>query len=552
MPTSALSVARPAFAGGASAAIATLVLAWAIAPAAMAEAQTQIVPEDRCDDPRPFSEPFSGPLWNGWGADVANTRFQSAASAGLSAADVPRLAVKWAYGFPNGHFASSQVTVAGGRLFLGAGPGAVYSIDADRGCTYWVFQTHHIVRTSISIGRIPGSEPARYAAYFGDLQSNVYAIDAETGSHLWTRRADTHSQARITGSPTLHAGRLYVPVTHLEEAVAASPAYECCTGRGHVVAYDVATGQEIWRTYMIDETPKPTRKNSAGTQMWGPAGAGVWNAPTVDVERGLLYVATGDAYTAPAAVESDAIVALDLKTGRKVWVKQLLGGDAWITGCADMRPDNPSPNCPDPLGPDFDFSQSAVFRRLASGKDVIAIFQKSGVVWGLDPSNRGEVLWQHELGVGDVYGAQFGSAADERVVYVASADPKKGAEVAGGIAALDMGTGRRMWYRRPPPRQCEGEPCIQAQAAALTAIPGVVFSASQNGVMRAYAAADGSIIWEHDTVREYETVNGLKARGGRIDGPGPVVVNGTVYFHSGYATTRGGVPGNVLLAFAAR
>ena len=314
------------------------------APLLAGSAWAQAAPEFTRCPATPFGDPLTGPMWNGWGGDTNNTRFQPAAAAGLTAADVPRLALKWAMGFPSGEFVSSQQTVVGGRIYIGTGPGGAMSLDAATGCVHWTFRAHAIVRTAITIGRVSGSTPPRYTAFFADLQANVYAIDAETGVHLWTKRADLHPQARITGAPTFYEGRLYVPVSSLEEAAAGSPTYECCTFRGNVVAYDAVTGQEVWRTYIIDEKPVPTKKNARGVQQWGPAGAAVWNAPTIDAKRGVLYVATGDAYTSPAADSTDSVVAMDLKTGKKVWVKQLTANDAWITGCADSRPTNPSIN----------------------------------------------------------------------------------------------------------------------------------------------------------------------------------------------------------------
>ena len=526
------------------------------APLLAGSAWAQAAPEITRCPATPFGDPLTGPMWNGWGGDTTNTRFQPAAAAGLTAADVPRLALKWAMGFPSGEFVSSQQTVVGGRIYIGTGPGGAMSLDAATGCVHWTFRAHAIVRTAITIGRVSGSTPPRYTAFFADLQANVYAIDAETGVHLWTKKADLHPQARITGAPTFYEGRLYVPVSSLEEAAAGSPTYECCTFRGNVVAYDAVTGQEVWRTYIIDEKPVPTKKNARGVQQWGPAGAAVWNAPTIDAKRGVLYVATGDAYTSPAADSTDSVVAMDLKTGKKVWVKQLTANDVWITGCADSRPTNPSINCPGAgqLGPDFDFAQSAILRPLPNGRTVLAIGQKSGVGWALDPDKKGAIVWQNEVGIGSIRGGMlFGSAADEQQVYFATSDTPHGAERAGGIAAVNLATGRRAWYVRPPAMKCDkpDDPrCIQGQSAAVTAIPGVVFSGATNGIMRAYSTTDGKVIWEHDTARDYQTLNGFKAKGGVIDGPGPTVVNGVVYLNSGYSTTRGGVPGNVMLAFS--
>jgi polyvinyl alcohol dehydrogenase (cytochrome) len=244
-------------------------------------------------------------------------------------------------------------------------------------------------------------------------------------------------------------------------------------------------------------------------------------------------------------------MALDLETGRKTWVKQLLANDAWVLGCE--RVSNPVANCPKPPGPDHDFAQSPILRDLPDGRSLLAIGQKSGVGWGLDPDKQGEIVWQHEVGLGSIRGGMvFGSAADERQVYFATSDIPHGPTRAGGLAAVNLATGERAWFVRPPALTCENPTnarCTQGQSAAVTAIPGVVFSGATNGIIRAYSTVDGRIIWEYDTVREYQTINRLKARGGYIDGPGPTVVNGVLYMNSGYQTNRGGMPGNVLLAF---
>ena len=497
----------------------------------------------------PLGDPMQGPMWNGWGSDLGNSRFQPATAAGLTAADVPRLRLKWAFGFPNATSAYAQPTVAGGRIYIGANAGYVYSLNAASGCVYWSFEAERGVRTAISIGPVSGANPPRYAVYFGDVEANVYALDAATGELLWRQRADPHPIARVTGAPTLYAGRLHVPVSSLEEATGVNPSYECCSFRGSVVTYDAATGELIWKTYTIPDEPRPTRTTSVGTQLWAPAGAAVWSSPTVDVARGVLYIATGDAYTSPAPEQSDAVMALDLETGRPVWTRQLLPGDAWIGGCAP-DPAERAENCPEELGPDFDFGSSPILRTFPDGHDLLVIGQKSGVGWALDPDAGGAVVWEHRVGQGTIDGGiLFGSAADDQLVYFPNNDSRLGAEAAGGLAAVRLATGERVWFMRPPPMQCGDEPCVQGQAAAVTVIPGVVFSGSTNGVMRAYSTTDGAIIWEQDTVLEYSAVNGVVAKGGRLGGPGPTVVNGVLYVTSGYAPF-GGDGGNVLLAFS--
>ncbi len=262
--------------------------------------------------------------------------------------------------------------------------------------------------------------------YFGDVKANVYAVDAETGAQLWTKSAESHPLARVTGAPVLFNGRLYVPVASFEEGSGPNPKYECCTFRGSVVAYDAANGEQIWKTYTIPEKPRPTKKNSVGTQLWGPAGAAVWSAPTIDAKRGALYVATGDAYTSPAADTSDAIMAFDLKSGIPLWTHQFTPNDAFLVGCPSGP--NTRDNCPDVGGPDFDFGNSPILRTLPNGKSVLVIGQKSGAAWAIDPDKDGALLWQHKVGSGSALGGvEWGSAADDQHGYFAVADQQLGA-----------------------------------------------------------------------------------------------------------------------------
>jgi polyvinyl alcohol dehydrogenase (cytochrome) len=501
------------------------------------------------------------PRWNGWGADVENSRLQSSKTAGLKPDDVPRLKLKWAFGVPNATAMYAQPAIAGGRLFVGSDNAVVYSINAQSGCVYWSFQAGAAIRTAMSVGPVNGQAGARYAVYFGDLNGAVYAVNAETGTLLWKQQADPHSLARITGAPTLYRGRLYVPVTGYEEAVAANPKYECCTFQGSVVAYDANSGAQIWKASTIAAPLTRTKQTSLGTQLWGPAGAGVWSAPTIDARTNSLYVATGDAFTAPAAATSDAIIAFDLDTGRMKWARQMTPDDAYIYGCGGARQ---SETCPSTQGPDFDFGASPILRTLPNGRRVLAAGQKSGVAWGIDPDKEGAVLWEHRIGKGSVTGGiAWGGAADDQVVYFTNNDGRLGPEEAGGLAAIRLATGERLWLTRPPiSPACEqaaatrggrggrggGPGCSAGQPAAPTLIPGVVFSASADGVMRAYDARDGRVIWEVNTVRPFQTINGVEGKGGTLNGPGPVIVDGILYVTSGYGGF--GTPGNVLLAFA--
>jgi len=496
------------------------------------------------------------PQWNGWGVGTANARFQSAARAALSAADVSRLRLKWAFAFPGDLQSNGQATVVGGRLFVGSVGGLVYSLSAETGCVHWYFDAGSSVRSAISVAQVETASGPQDAAFFGDAGANAYAVEAATGRLLWKTKVDDFPVARITGSPVYHNGRLYVPVASSEEGAGSHRNYECCRFRGSVVALDAATGRQIWKTYTITEEPKPTKKNNVGVQLWGPSGAAVWTSPAIDPVRNALYIGTGNAYTDPVTEGSDAFMAMDLDSGRILWTRQMTAEDAYVSAC--RLPDKT--NCAASNGPDFDFSASPILVNLDDGRRLLVAGQKSGIVHAIDPDRNGEVIWQARVGLGGTMGGvQWGSATDGTNVYVAlsdigrimltfssftDADPNRG----GGMFALSLQNGERVWYTPPP--GCNGRArCSPAQSAAVSAMPGVAFSGSVDGHMRAYATTDGAILWDFDTIRDYETVNGVPGRGGSLDGPGPAIAGGMVFFNSGYHTA-GGVPGNVLLAFS--
>lgn len=503
-------------------------------------------PANQCSSASPPG--FSGPQWNGWGAELTNARFQSASAAGLTANDVPRLKLKWAFGIRGGFTSYAQPTVAGGRVFVGGPLGGVYSLDASTGCTYWAYQADAGVRSAVTIGKDG-------RAYFGDLRANVYAVSARNGRPIWQTRLSLHPYARVTGSPVLYNGALYVPVSSREEWMAADPHYPCCTFRGFIAALDARTGKIIWKTYTIDQPAHPTHKNKIGTQLLGPSGAGLWSTPTIDSARGVLYIGAGNNYSDPATPLSDAIVAINLKTGKIVWSRQITPNDTYNVSCYR---DDPA-NCPAKQGPDSDFGSSPILRTLPNGKRVLIVAQKSGIVFGLDPDNRGSIIWQTRIGRGGPLGGiEWGPAADNDTVFAALSDfamkpgpeglmpdPKGG----GGIFALRLTDGNLLWKTLPPASGCTTPRCSPAQSQAVSGIPGVVFSGSDSGHLRAYSTSDGKILWDFDAARQFKTVNGIPAQGGAIDGGGAAIAGGMVFVDSGYGSIYG-IPGNVLLAFA--
>jgi len=499
----------------------------------------------KCSGTAAFS--MRGTGWNGWGQDLRNWRQQT--NPGFSAAAAPRLKVKWSFAYQGGKY--GQPTVVGGRVFVTSIGGRAYALDARSGCMRWRFDGA-TARTAVSIGRSSAS-PSGYAAYFGDNSNTVYALDAADGTLIWKQKVETHRLAILSGSPALDHGRLYVPLSSYEELTASVPIYPCCSFRGGVVALDAASGKVLWKTNTISAAPAPSHKNSAGTQMYGPAGAAIWGAPTIDARRGLLYVATGDSYTDVAEDGSDSVMAMDLKTGQVRWRAQVTKADNYLSGCTS---EHPLVNCPTPLGHDFDFGAPPILISLPAGGDILLAGQKSGAVYGINPST-GRLLWTTKVGEGGpLGGVEFGMATDGRRLYVGNADafmPSPPGRP--GLAALNPATGKALWFTAAPHLACGwtvGAPCMNGVSAAPTVIPGLVFAGDMDGRLRAYAAATGKIVWELDTgAATYPTINGVAAQsGGNIDGPGPVVADGMLFVFSGYLGSLGGSVNNVLLAFS--
>jgi len=498
--------------------------------------------ENLCKDPGgPIN--LDGSQWNGWGRDLDNSRYQP--KPGIKLEDVPRLKVKWAWTHP-GPMATGQPTIIGHRLFVTTEVGQLFSLNAQTGCTYWTMNAGAGLRSAMIVGPLPGASKGKFALYFGDHKSNVQAVDAATGELLWKTKVEEHRLSRITGSPVLYRDRLYVPVSSIEEVTGTDAKYECCKFRGSLVALDVDTGKILWKSFTVQEEPKPFKKNSSGTQMYGPAGGAIWSAPTLDLKRKLIYVGTGNSYTDVPTAHSDAIIAFDMVTGKIKWVNQISPKDNFLVGCRQPGVGN----CPEEAGPDYDFGSSPIVRTLPGGKQVILAGQKSGVIYALDPDHEGKILWQVRLGAGGALGGiEWGFAADAQNVYVPVADVF-GAGRKPGITALQISTGKQLWHVPAPAANCSWGKvrCNNSQSAAATLIPGVVFSGTVDGHLRAYLTRDGTIIWDFDTGPPIATVNGGETKGGALDGGGPTIANGVLYTNSGYGRIVG-QPGNLLLAF---
>ncbi|MFT4583732.1 MAG: polyvinyl alcohol dehydrogenase (cytochrome) [Gammaproteobacteria bacterium] len=492
----------------------------------------------------PLKELDSG--WNGWGNGLENMRYPPAARAGLAAQDVSKIKPKWVFGVPAVATMSGHPVVADGRLFFGTISGLVVALDAASGCALWVFEASTGVRAAPILGKL---NDGKINLFFGDLGGNVYAIDPNTGSLEWRMLADEHTHLRITGAPVYHGNRLYVPLSSLEEVAGAMPDYECWTFQGAVLSADATNGGKIWKRSTLSAPPKKQGMNTLGVQRWAPSGAAIWAVPTLEPTTNSIYIVTGDSYSDPAAPESDTVMAIAMDTGDVKWVTQTTADYAFTVACMDSSPESLLA-CPDSYGPDLDFGASAVLITKSDGTRLLLAGQKSGWMYALDPNN-GKIIWKTEVGPGGIEGGiEWGFAVDGEKAYVAlSSAFEKGPGEAGGIAALDLNDGHKIWEVDPHQGTCAAkERCNTGQLAAVSVIDGAVFSGSLDGSIRAYDTATGAVLWAYDTARPFDAVNGIDTYGGALNGPGPAIANGHVYVNSGYGRWNVFMPGNALIA----
>ena len=512
-------------------------------------------PAPSCDASIAF-DPSQPPGSVGWGVDYAVTRFQPAVSGGLTREDVDELEVKWAFAYPDSIKARSQPVFGGGAIYFGADDGNVRALDAKTGCLLWIFKAVAEVRNAPVISPWSADEQAiAPMLYFGDILGRVYALNARNGDLIWKVKVDDHPDATLTAGPALYDDRLYVPVSSLEVVSAANPNYECCTFRGAIVSLDAATGEVLWKSYSIDEEPSEAGKTDIGTRVMAASGAPFWNTPVIDPDRGRLYLGSGENYSSPADDNSDAIIAYDLKTGEKLWVSQQTGLDAWNVACL-MVTEADRANCPEEDGPDYDFASSPMLVSLSDGSQVLIGGQKSGAVMALDP-DTGETLWKNQVSRGGIQGGvHFGMASEGDRIYVPINDMyyqvdedrfENPMAMKPGLYALNAENGEILWSS-PAPEVCgDIENCDPGISQAITAIPGAVIAGHMDGRLRIYSGESGEILWELNTLQDFETVSGEIAHGGSFSGGGPMVANGMIYVNSGYGIYNH-MPGTVLLA----
>jgi polyvinyl alcohol dehydrogenase (cytochrome) len=480
----------------------------------------------------------AGPSWNGWSIDGTNQRYQP--KPGFTAAEVPKLKIKWSFSY--GGTKNTEPLIFGDRVYVGSMGGKLYSLSAKTGCVYWRYDYRGGGRASMSIGKNKAAKSG-YALYMGDDRQVIHAFDAADGKELWTVQVYDHKVGRITGSPTLYKDVLYVPLSAAEESQGNVASYNCCTFNGTVVAVDTKTGKVKWTRTVIDTKPAPTRLNSAGTQMYGPAGAAIWSAVTIDAKRKQLYVATGDSYTEIEHPAADAIVAMDLETGKIKWTNQVLANDNFMSGTING-----------PLGkrgPDFDFGISPSLVKTPAGKDLVITANKSNIIYAMDPDTGKEVWTSEKFGAGGANGGfHWGQASDGKLLW-AGANDNPGPNSKPGVVAVDVATGKLAWRHDGKAAEVCNVPsgrCSAGFSMAVTAIPGVLFAGDGSGILYGFNSKTGEIIWKTDTTTPMNTANGVEgAPGGSLSMGGPTIAGGMMFLHSGYNGTAGA--NNLLLAY---
>ena len=491
--------------------------------------------------------------WRSWGVDAQNTRRQPKTR--ITAASVRKLELAWSFGLPNTTEARSQPVITQASVFVASTSGHVFALDRASGCVRWHYRSDALLRSALTLGQVRGKP----ALFVGSFDAQLLAISAANGRLLWQVDLALFDASTITGASAQHNTTLFVPISAFGVALAQDPRFECCKSHGAVRALNADTGEVLWTTRMA-EAAAPTHKNSVGTQMWGPSGVPVWSAPTLDVKRQRLYVGTGENTSSPATDLSDAIIALDMRDGKIVWRYQATQNDAFNMACGYRN----GPSCPKEDGPDFDFGAPPMLVQRDDGPDLLVAGQKSGEVHALDAAT-GKPVWRRRIGQGSALGGvHWGMALAGDKVIVPIADPpypRPGYTPQPGVYGLALATGELLWrydakHACPPDirqwsRRTEAWPdCshIIGFSAAASTTPELAFAASLDGSAFAFGLADGKPLWRYDSVREYDTVNGVSAHGGSIDNAGIQVADDMLFLQSGYSLFNQ-MPGNVLLAF---
>ena len=479
-----------------------------------------------------------------WGYDKENSRYTKS---NINSQNAKKLKLKWVFAYPAASRARSQPSISGNTIFVGGQNLYLYALDRQTGCVRWRTKVDGEIRSAPAIYF---SEKGNFL-FAGDYEGNVYKINPYNGEKIWVKSLRYHPRVILTGSLRVDNDIIYVPLSSREWADGADPEYQCCSFRGGIMALDVAGGNELWTSYSIPLPPKGTGKfNNMGIEILAPSGVPVWNSPTFDTAKNLIYYGTGEAYSSPAAETSDSVIAINKLNGDIEWVYQAESGDAWNMGCfveADA-------NCPEQDGPDWDFGASVVLANI-DGKSVLFAGRKSGHVYGLDPDNKGKPLWIKRIGKGGFAGGvHWGMATDNKSIFAAVADTnfinKFPGPATPGIYSLDGISGEINWRFTPIDRCPENTKpaCDIGISAALTATNDLVIGGGFDGWLYVLNKNTGELIWEFNTAIDFSSFTNVPSNGGSIESDGPVIIDNNIFINSGYQY-GGRLGGNVLLNF---
>jgi polyvinyl alcohol dehydrogenase (cytochrome) len=525
------------------------------------ESEEAWLANNMCADDRRHVD-LSKPSLSMFGVDIKSSRNLTAEAAGLTRSQMQDLELAWVMAFPQTTGMRAAPVIAGSTIFYAAGPNRkLIAMDTDTGCVKWVYTSETPLRSSVSLGALGKEGPQ--ALVFGDARGQVHAIDAMSGKPIWVRNGQAKpGEGQITGAVVLHEDKIIVPISASGVGAAANPRHECCSGRGAVTALDAATGEKLWTYFTMEEAEYTGEANSLGVRLRGPSGAPIWSTPSIDSKRGFVYVTTGENTSHPATETSDAIIALDLATGEQKWLFQALKDDVWNMACSTgLQPSGP--NCPsqrESVLRDYDFGGAAVLVEGAgrNGGDLLLAGQKSGDLWALNPDD-GSLVWNRTVGDGSALGGNhWGIAIDGQRVFHPINDPHfpglEGYKPQPGMYAFDIRSGEPLWSVATI-ADCDGRQerapgCDEKYGLSATplVVDGAVITAGLDGKIYILEGDTGERLFEYDSAREFESVNGVEAKGGAIDSHSIAAGSGMVFIGSGYGSFRQ-IPGNVLLAF---
>ena len=487
--------------------------------------------------------------WQIAGQNLSNTWSQSAEHS-ISPVNVKNLSPKWV--FTTGGDVSATPTVDEDAVYFPDWAGNLFAVKKESGRLIWSRKISEYDGVDGAISRVSPAVDGNQVIIGDILNSkavhngaNVIAVDRQTGNLRWITQVDTHPAAIITGSPVVFDSVVYIGVSSSEESLALDPAYPCCSFRGSVVALDEKTGAMLWKTFDMPDN---------GGQPGGYSGGAIWQPPAIDPKRGTLFAGTGNNYTTPADVEAcqkatptancvaaddffDTALALDLKSGQIKWAKTLQGVDTFTATCGfgAARPPSGNPNCPVPnSSPDFDFGGAGP--NLVG--NIVGFGQKSGIYWALNPDN-GNIVWATLVGPGSSLGGiEWGTATDGQRIYVAIANRfnvpytlvPSGQQITwGSWSALDVANGKILWQTADPTAGT-------IDTGSVSVANGVMYAGSYSGQMYALDTMSGRILWN------------FASGGSVIDGPS--IVDGTLYWGSGYRNIPPGIGNNKVYAFS--